>query len=57
MTKIWRDEGYEPEIISMTPLRQAGMPDDIANLVNFLCSDEAKFMTGNINHIDGGLSL
>ena len=57
MTKIWRDEGYEPEIISMTPLRKVGMPDDIANLVNFLCSDESSFMTGHTTYIDGGLGL
>ena len=57
MTKIWRDEGYEPEIISMTPLRKVGMPDDIAKLVNFLCSDESDFMTGHTTYIDGGLGL
>ena len=57
MTKIWRDEGYEPEIISMTPLRKVGMPDDIAKLVNFLCSDESDFMTGHVTYIDGGLGL
>ena len=33
------------------------MPDDIAKLVNFLCSDESDFMTGHITYIDGGLGL
>ena len=49
--------GVEPDIIEMTPLRKAGMPDDIANLVNFLCSDESDFMTGHTTYIDGGLGL
>ena len=41
----------------MTPLRKAVMPDDVANVVNFLCSDEAKLMTGQVTYVDGGLSL
>ena len=57
MTQRWIDKGVEPDIIEMTPLRKAGMPDDIANLVNFLCSDESDFMTGHTTYIDGGLGL
>ena len=34
------------------PLRKVGMPDDIANLVNFLCSDESGIMTGSIVDFD-----
>jgi 3-oxoacyl-[acyl-carrier protein] reductase len=57
MTQRWIERGVEPEIMMNTPLRKVGMPDDVANLVNFLCSDEAKFMTGHVTYIDGGLSL
>ena len=57
MTQRWIDMGVEPEIMEMTPLRKVGMPDDIANLVNFLCSDESSFMTGHTTYIDGGLGL
>ena len=57
MTQRWIDMGVEPDIIEMTPLRKVGMPDDIANLVNFLCSDESSFMTGHTTYIDGGLGL
>ena len=32
-------------------------PEDIANLVAFLCSDEAAMIRGQIIIIDGGLSL
>lgn len=57
MTQRWIERGVEPEIMMNTPLRKVGMPDDVANLVNFLCSDEANFMTGHVTYIDGGLSL
>jgi len=57
MTQRWIERGVEPDILAATPLKRAGMPNDVANLVNFLCSDEANFMTGHITYIDGGISL
>jgi 3-oxoacyl-[acyl-carrier protein] reductase len=57
MTQRWIDKGVEPQIMERTPLRKIGMPDDIAKLVNFLCSDESDFMTGHVTYIDGGLGL
>ena len=38
------------------PLQRIGAPDDAAQLVEYLLSDAAKFMTGQILHWDGGLS-
>ena len=57
MTQRWIDIGVEPNILMNTPLKKAGTPEDIANLVNFLCSDEADYMTGHVTYIDGGMSL
>jgi NAD(P)-dependent dehydrogenase (short-subunit alcohol dehydrogenase family) len=34
--------------------KHIGRPDDIANLVSFLASDEAQFITGTVIRIDGG---
>lgn len=45
------------EIIEETPLKKIGTPEDVANLVEFLCSDKANFITGQIITIDGGFSL
>ncbi len=43
--------------IEMTPLGHAGTADDIANAVAFLVSDEAKFITGQVLSVDGGLVM
>ena len=39
------------------PVRRTGVPDDIANAIAFLCSEEASFITGVILPVDGGLSI
>jgi len=39
------------------PVRRCGRPDDIANAVVFLCSNEASFVTGHALVVDGGLSI
>lgn len=39
-----------------TPLPTQGTPEDCASLICFLCSDEARFITGQAVYIDGGLS-
>ncbi len=38
------------------PMRTYGTPDDIANLVNWLASDEARYASGQLWVLDGGLS-
>ncbi len=38
------------------PLRRAGLPDDIAGPAFFLCSDDARYITGQILLVDGGVS-
>ena len=37
------------------PLKYIGSADDIANTARFLLSDESKWMTGQIIHLDGGI--
>ena len=39
------------------PLSRWGQPQDVANLVSFLCSDRAGYITGQIIGVDGGLYL
>jgi 3-oxoacyl-[acyl-carrier protein] reductase len=40
-----------------TPLKREGTPDEVANLVSFLASDQASYMTGNNVDINGGLAF
>jgi 3-oxoacyl-[acyl-carrier protein] reductase len=37
------------------PLRRLGQPEDIANVVSFLCSTDADYVTGQTLHVNGGL--
>ena len=38
------------------PLKRIGTPEDIANIVSFLLSPKASWITGQIIHVDGGMS-
>jgi NAD(P)-dependent dehydrogenase (short-subunit alcohol dehydrogenase family) len=41
-------------ILGLTPMRRMGIPGEIAEVVAFLCSDRASFITGACYNIDGG---
>ena len=46
-------QGYLDRI----PLKKLGKPEDIGQMILFLCSDEASYITGQTFYIDGGMSL
>jgi 2-hydroxycyclohexanecarboxyl-CoA dehydrogenase len=39
---------------SLTPVRRAGEPTDIANAAMFLCMDESSYITGQVIGVNGG---
>lgn len=45
------------ELCDETPLCRIGKPEDVANLVGFLASEEASFITGQIIGVDGGFAV
>jgi 3-oxoacyl-[acyl-carrier protein] reductase len=39
----------------MVPMKRAGKPDEVADLIGFLCSEQAAYITGQIISINGGI--
>jgi 3-oxoacyl-[acyl-carrier protein] reductase len=50
-------QGVQQTVESRIPLRRMGMPDECADLIMFLLSSRASFITGSVYVIDGGQSL
>jgi 3-oxoacyl-[acyl-carrier protein] reductase len=44
-------------LLTATPLGRLGEPEDVAGPVAYLCSDRARFVTGTVLAVDGGLAL
>ena len=55
MTSFIDDKNKE-NIIEQLSIKRMGMPEDIANMVSFLCKDESEYITGQVIPIDGGLT-
>jgi len=56
LTDVLPDEAQQA-ILSNTPLKRMGAPEDVASAVRFLCSDAASFITGEVLLVDGGLGM
>ena len=56
MTSSLPDE-YKKKMTDMTSLKRFGRPEEIAKITAFLLSDDAKYITGHVLTVDGGLAL
>ncbi|MGC9030117.1 MAG: SDR family NAD(P)-dependent oxidoreductase [Desulfomonilaceae bacterium] len=52
---IWANPEIEKMIVSRIPLGRLGEPADIVGAVLFLCSEGARFITGQTIYVDGGM--
>ena len=51
------DNEVRKMIKNITPLGRMGIAEDIANMVEFLCSEKSSFITGQSFFVDGGISV
>ena len=64
-TNIWTVPGLTPEqsaahrasIEQGIPMKKMGEPADIANIAAYLASSQAKYVTGSVFKVDGGLAV
>lgn len=57
MNKIGLDEKLENQLINSVPLSRLGKAGEVADLITYLLSDKASFITGSNFLIDGGQSI
>ncbi|MBX6323055.1 MAG: glucose 1-dehydrogenase [Rhodospirillaceae bacterium] len=53
---FYRDEAWQQRMLAKIPLGRFGELDDLAGATVFLCSDAARYITGQLLYIDGGIT-
>ncbi len=56
MTAVLSDKAKEA-MLGMIPLQRAGTPQDVADAITFLASDQAAYITGQVIHVTGGMYM
>ncbi len=54
--RLLTDDRKKQAMASRHPMKRVGRPDDIANAALFLLSEKSSWITGQVLHVDGGLS-
>lgn len=50
-------EDFKQNALKMVPLGRIGTPEDVANAVAFLASEEASYITGHVLNVNGGMLM
>ncbi|MEK6636268.1 MAG: 3-oxoacyl-[acyl-carrier-protein] reductase [Planctomycetota bacterium] len=56
MTAVLPQE-YKDKMIEMVPVKRFGKPEEVAKVAMFLLSDNARYITGHVISVDGGLAM
>jgi len=56
MTEVLTEE-VQKKMLDAIPLKRFGLPADVANVVRFLASDNASYMTGQVLTVSGGMVM
>jgi NAD(P)-dependent dehydrogenase (short-subunit alcohol dehydrogenase family) len=56
LAPLLESDDFRNSITTRTPLGRVGRPDDIADAIVFLLSQQARFITGTSLVVDGGLT-
>ena len=51
------DDAYDKGVLPTVHLQRAGLPEEMAKAIVFLCSEESSYITGTTLTVDGGLTL
>lgn len=55
--KLLSDKKFLKSVLTRTPMKRYGTPEEVAKAVLFLASDESSFITGQCIAVDGGFSV
>jgi 3-oxoacyl-[acyl-carrier protein] reductase len=50
-------EAVVDEMLKTIPMKSMGQGEDVANLVTFLASENARYITGQVICVDGGMAM
>ena len=57
MTSSFQEGDVAKQVLGQIPLKRFGTPADIANMVTYLASEEANYITGQVFTVDGGMTI
>jgi glucose 1-dehydrogenase len=55
--KLKENKDLFQKVLKQIPVGRIGNPEEVANVVDFLASDKASYVTGTTFYVDGGMTL